>query len=254
MNVRNQVIAVTGGARGIGLGIGRALAREGAKVVLADKLEAEAAASAEAIRSEGGEALAVACDISSPADNQAMVEAAVAAYGRLDGLAACAAVSRRGPFLDIPQADLEYTLRTSLMGTFYSLQAGAKQMVKQGEGGALLIIGSVHTVRHYPFSASYNMAKAGLQSLARTIAAELAEHRIRVNTIHPGWTDTPGELAFATREELDRGGAAIPFGRLATPEDIGQAALYLFSREASYVTGAELLVDGGYTLSLRGLA
>jgi NAD(P)-dependent dehydrogenase (short-subunit alcohol dehydrogenase family) len=95
------------------------------------------------------------------------------------------------------------------------------------------------------------MAKAALSSLSRTIASELAPHRIRVNTILPGWTDTPGELAFATADELRRGGESIPAGRLATPEDIGNAALYLLSDEASYVTGSELMVDGGITLSTQ---
>jgi glucose 1-dehydrogenase len=124
-------------------------------------------------------------------------------------------------------------------------------MAAQGTGGSLLIIGSVHSHRHYPYSSVYNMAKAGVSSLARTIASELAPYRIRVNTILPGWTDTPGELEFASEEELRRGGETIPLGRLATPEDIGHAALYLLSDEASYVTGAELLVDGGFTLSTR---
>lgn len=247
MNVSGKVVLVTGAARGIGLGIATVLARAGSKVVLVDRLAEQVAASAAALGAHS-----IACDISSAAANHAMVEEAVGVHGRLDALVACAAVSRRAPFIDVTEADLQFTLATSLTGTFYSCQAAARQLVRQGQGGSLLIISSVHVHRHYPNSAAYNMAKAGVSSLARTIAAELAQYRIRVNTILPGWTDTPGELAFASAEELRAGGERIPWGRLGTPEDIGNAALYLLSDEADYVTGSELVVDGGFTLSARG--
>ncbi len=247
MRVEGKVVLITGAARGIGLGIAQVLARAGAKVVLVDRLPEVSDAAA----SLGSPAHAICCDISTPAANREMVAEAVRVFGRLDALVASAVASRRGPFLDVTEEDLRFTLSASLFGAFYSCQAAARQMVAQGHGGSLLIVGSVHVHRHYPNSSSYNMAKAALGSLARTIASELAPDRIRVNTILPGWTDTPGELEFATAEELRRGGEAIPAGRLATPEDIGNAALYLLSDEASYVTGAELLVDGGFTLSGR---
>jgi len=247
MHVADKVVLITGAARGIGLGIAQVLVREGAKTVLADKLPEVADAAA----SLGPAAHGIRCDISTMAANREMVAEAVRVFGRVDALVASAAASRRGPFLEIAEDDLEFTLAASLFGTFYSCQAAARQMVEQGGGGSLLIIGSVHVHRNYQNSTAYNMAKAGVSSLARTIAAELAPHRIRVNTILPGWTNTPGELEFATAEELRRGGEGIPAGRLATPVDIGNAALYLLSDEASYVTGAELLVDGGFTLAPR---
>ena len=245
MNVAGKVILVTGAARGIGLGIARVLVDAGAKVVLADRLPEVAGAAA----AMGSAAHGICCDIATPQSNHDMVAEAVRVHGRLDALVACAASSRRGPFLDISQADLEFTLSATLFGVFYSCQAAARQMVAQGSGGSLLIIGSVHVHRHFPMSTGYNMAKAGVSSMARTIAAELAPHRIRVNTILPGWTDTPGELAHFTAEQLRAGGETIPAGRLATPEDIGHAALYLLADEAAYVTGGELLVDGGISLS-----
>jgi glucose 1-dehydrogenase len=245
MNVADRVVLVTGAARGIGLGIAQVLVRAGAKVVLVDR-SAEVFAAAGAL---GTAARGIQSDISTAAANRAIVDEAVKVYGKLDALVACAAASRRGPFLEVSEEDLEYTLAPTLYGVFYSCQAAARQLVKQGDGGGLLIIGSVHVHRHFPNSSSYNMAKAAVSSMARTIASELAPHRIRVNTILPGWTDTPGELQFATREDLDRAGRNIPAGRLATPEDIGNAALYLLSDEASYVTGSELMVDGGITLA-----
>ena len=246
MNVAGKVVLITGAARGIGLGIARVLSGAGAKAVLADRLP-EVIGAAQSLAGAQG----ICCDVSTPEACRDMVAEAVGALGRIDGFVACAAASRRGQFLDITEEDLRFTLSASLFGVFFSCQAAARQMVAQGEGGSLLIIGSVHVHRHYPNSSSYNMAKAAVSSLARTIASELAPHRIRVNTILPGWTDTPGELAFATAEQLRAAGESIPAGRLATPEDIGNAALYLLADEASYVTGSELLVDGGFTLSGR---
>ena len=248
MNVRGKAVIVTGAARGIGNGIARVLARNGALVLLVDRLEREVHEAAAAI---GGEACAYACDISSAAANQAMVEVAVARFGRLDGLVACAAASRRGPFLDVTEEDLQVTLSATMFGAFYSCQAAAKQLVAQGEGGSIVIISTTHVLQNNPHASAYNMAKSATRSLSRTIAAELAEHRVRVNAIVLGWFDTPGELNFATREQLDEAGAGIPLGRLGAPEDVGHAAVYLMSDEASYVTGCELLVDGGLTLTMR---
>jgi glucose 1-dehydrogenase len=215
-------------------------------VVLADLATPEAQAAA--IRESGGEAMAVSCDVASPEANRAMVESAAARYGRLDALVANAVASRRAPFLEVTPEDLEYTLRTSLYGAFYSCQAAARQLVAQGGGGSLLLITTVHTVRHPPGSIAYNIAKSGMATMTRSLASELAEHRIRVNAILPGWTDTPGERKFATEEQLAEAARHIPFERLAQPSEMGYAARYLLSKEAAYVTGAELIVDGGITL------
>ncbi len=246
MNVRGKAVIVTGAARGIGNGIARVLARNGARVLLVDRLEREVHEAAAAI---GGEPYA--CDISSAAANAAMVDAAVARFGRLDGLVACAAASRRGPFLEVSEEDLQFTLSATMYGAFYSCQAAAKQMVAQGEGGNIVIISTTHVLQNNPHAAAYNMAKSAIHGLARTMASELAMPRIRVNSILLGWFDTPGELNFVTREQLDAAGAGIPLGRLGDPEDVGHAAAYLMSDEASYVTGCELLVDGGLTLTMR---
>lgn len=230
-------MVVTGAARGIGQGIAQVLLRNGARVVGVDRT--------------AGEGVDVVADISTPEANRDMVAYAVQKYGRLDAVVACAAVSRRGPFVDIQPEDLAFTFAPTLYGAFYTCQAGAKQLIAQGGGGSILIVGSVHVHQHNPNSASYNMAKAAMASLSRTIASELAGYGIRVNSILPGWTDTPGELNFATREQLDEAGRRLPLGRLGQPEDVGQAALYLLSDEAAYVTGCELLVDGGITLNTR---
>ena len=118
-------------------------------------------------------------------------------------------------------------------------------MVEQGRGGCLLFISSVHAFIPVPTSLAYNAAKAGLNHMGATIANELTPHHIRVNTIEPGWIDTPGERNYATEEEIREGGQKLPWGRMGSIEDIGRAATFLCSDAADYITGAVLRVDGG---------
>lgn len=118
-------------------------------------------------------------------------------------------------------------------------------------GGKIVIISSVHEELSPPGSAAYNMAKGAINRLGETMAVELARYRINVNTINPGWIDTPGERRFYSEQEILGRGKHIPWGRLGTPEDVARAALFLASEDADYVTGATLRVDGGYVLGLR---
>ena len=121
-------------------------------------------------------------------------------------------------------------------------------MISQGSGGNIVVISSV--LAHIPYveSSPYNGAKAAVNQMARTWALELAPHRIRVNTIEPGWIDTPGERAFATEEQLREEGAKLPLGRLGRPEEIAKAVAFLVSDDAAYITGSTLRVDGAITL------
>lgn len=136
-----------------------------------------------------------------------------------------------------------------LWGAFHASQLAARQMVKQGEGGSIVMISSVHAYRPYPLSTAYNAAKAGLNHMAFTWAVELAAHRIRVNVIEPGWIDTPGERKYFSEEEIRERGKQLLLGRLGTPEEIAKGVAFLVSDEtASYVTGTRLRIDGGYVL------
>jgi glucose 1-dehydrogenase len=121
-------------------------------------------------------------------------------------------------------------------------------MVDRGGGGKIVFISSVHAQRPYARSVAYNAAKAGLNHLARTIAAELIRHRINVNVIEPGWIDTPGEHLTFGSEAIEKAGPTLPWGRMGTPADIGRAAAFLASDDADYITGATLTVDGGFLL------
>jgi glucose 1-dehydrogenase len=135
-----------------------------------------------------------------------------------------------------------------MWGAFHLLRASAQQMIRQGHGGAIVMVSSPHAFIPAPRSMAYNMSKAALDHMSKTAAIELSEFRIRVNIIQPGWTDTPGERKFASEDTLQVAGAKIPLGRLGTPEEMGECILFLADPRQEYITGATLLVDGGISL------
>lgn len=246
-----KVALVTGAGRGIGRGIALRLASEGAHVIVNDRtLSNDATAVAETIRGYGQQALVAPADVGIRAEVEAMFARAVAHFGRIDIVVPNAALSLRQPVLDQPWADALRTLEVCEFGVFHACQLGAQQMVRQAKdgkgGGKIVIIGSVHYDAALADSAAYNMAKAAVNHLARTLAVELAPHRININVVNPGWIDTPGERNFATEEELQVSAQSIPWKRLGTPEDIANAVAFLASAEADYITGATLRVDGGF--------
>jgi glucose 1-dehydrogenase len=144
---------------------------------------------------------------------------------------------------------VQRTIDVTLVGAFHVAQAGARQMVEQGNGGALLFISSVMAHLTMPTSMPYNAAKAGMNRMAMVIGAGLLEHRIRANVIEPGWTDTPGERQFMSEEAIQEAAKSLPWKRLGTIEDLGNAAAFLCSDAADYINGAVLRVDGGLMLS-----
>ena len=177
-----------------------------------------------------------------------MVKATVIAFGRLDILVSNAYYSKREPFLELSLEAMRRTIDVTLWGAFHTAQVAARQMVAQKQGGSILFISSVLSFIPVATSLPYNTAKAGINQMSATIANELASHRIRSNVIEPGWTDTPGERQYSTEEQLQEGGEKLPWGRLATPQDIARSATFLSSDAADYITGAVLRVDGGYWL------
>ena len=249
MELTGKVALITGGNRGIGRGCALELARMGADIVIADCHPGSGVSPVVAeVEALGQRAIFVRGDVADRASVEVMVGGAVRAFGRLDIAVANAARSVRRPFLEMSEDDFRQTLDVTLMGVFHTTQLAARQMVKQGEGGSIVIISSVLAELPIPTSAAYNCAKAGINQMGRTAATELAKHRIRVNVIEPGYIDTPGERAFATEEELAAIGPTLPLGRLGTIEDIGHGAAYLASPHAAYITGSVLRIDGGYML------
>ena len=249
MELSGKVALVTGANRGIGRGCALEMAREGADVALNYRQHAEEAESAaEEIRAMGRRAITLQGDVSDRARDREMVEETVRQLGRLDVLVANAAYSRRRPFLEMEEEDMRRTLDVVLWGTFNCSQFAARQMVQQGQGGSIVIVSSVHAMQSYPLSVAYNTAKAGINHMGRTMAAELTPHRIRVNIIEPGWTDTPGERLHFTEEQIQKDGQKLPWGRLATSQEIGWGAAFLAGPRSEYITGTVLRIDGGYVL------
>ena len=249
IDLTGKVALITGASRGIGRGCAEQMARCGADVAINYRTHGdEADEVAAVVRSLGRRAFTFGADVSDRSAVDAMVEGATKELGRVDIVVANAYYSRRQPFLELDVEGVRRTLEVTLMGAFHVAQAGARQMVQQGEGGSILFISSVLSFLPFATSMPYNTAKAGMNHMAMTIAAELAEHRIRVNVIQPGWTDTPGERQFSSEEQIREGARRLPWKRLGTPEDLGKAAAFLASDDADYITGATLKVDGGMTL------
>ncbi|MFO0895973.1 MAG: glucose 1-dehydrogenase [Pirellulales bacterium] len=244
-----QVAVVTGASRGIGRGAALALAQAGARVVLNYRSgHDEAAAAVREIEALGSQALALAGDVSNQADVEALVATAAERFGRVDIAVSNAAYSDREAFYEADMAGFRRTVDVTMWGAFYLLRAAARQMIGQKGPASIVLVSSPHAYTPVPRAMAYNMSKAALDQMGRTAAIELAEFRIRVNMIHPGWIDTPGERKFASEETLAAAGAKLPLGRLGRPDEIGRGIAFLCDPANDYMTGSSLLIDGGITL------
>lgn len=245
MRLEGKVALVTGGARGIGLAVAKALAREGATVVIADQNVDGAKSAAASIAEAGHRSAAVAVNVADPASIAAMVDEIVRTQGRIDILVNNAGVGGNTPFLETTLEEWQRIVGINLTGAFLVAQSVAREMVKAG-GGKIVNIASLSGQRGGNGRAAYGAAKAGLELLTKVMAVELAEHRINVNNIAPGAIET--EMAkyahdAATREAYTY---LIPMSRYGTPEEIADAAVFLSSDESRYVHGHTLNVDGGF--------
>ncbi len=245
MNLTGRIALVTGGGRGIGKGCALQLARRGASVIINDRPgspDLESAASE--IRTFGRTCHAIEADVFSRTGCEILLNQALAAAGRIDILISNPAYSHRCAFLDYSHEEFERTISGTLTSGFNMSQLVARHMVARGGGGKIVFISSVQAEMPISLCAAYGAAKAGLNHLVRSIAVELAPHRINVNAIEPGWIDTPGEHTSFSNETMVTEGRQLPWGRLGMPEDIGSAAAFLASSEADYITGTVLPVDG----------
>jgi glucose 1-dehydrogenase len=258
IDLNGKVALVTGAARGIGRGIALCLARQGANVIVNDLPPkddadiADAQGTVDEITALGQEAIALYADVSDRTQIQSLFEQGIAQFGQMDIVVANAALSIREPVIDAKWEGVLRTIEVTQFGVFHTCQAAAQHMVERGEGGKIIIIGSVLSQIPFRTSAAYNMSKAAVNHLGRTLANELSAHRINVNTINPGYIDTPGERKYATEEEIAEAATQLPWGRLGTPEDIGDAVAFLASSNADYITGSSLNVDGGYIIGMGG--
>jgi glucose 1-dehydrogenase len=254
--VTDLVAFVTGASRGIGRAAAIALAHAGADVAInyyshGDEAEAVAAE----VRNAGRRAILVPGDVAESSAVEEMIARTARELGRLDIAVSNAAYSAREPFYEADLAPFRRTVDVTMWGAFNVLRAATRQMLEQKKtapgnkpAGSIVIVSSPHSFVAVPRAMAYNMSKAAIDQMARTAAIELAEHRIRVNMIHPGWIDTPGERKFASEETLRSAGAKLPWGRMGTAEEIARGIVFLSDPASDYITGSSLLVDGGITL------
>ena len=247
MKLQNKVAIVTGAATGIGQAIAIRFAREGASVVI-DYVGNSSAAdqTMNEIKSFGGKSIALAADVSKTDQVQNLIDSTVKAFGRLDIVVNNAGIETKHAFVDFPFDEMQKILAVNLIGPFLVSQAAARQMIKQGDGGRLINISSVHEDLPMPTNAPYCASKGGLRMLARTIAVELAKDKITVNNIGPGAVYTPIDADIQANPELEKAlMAELPLSRWGKPEEIAGLATYLASDEAGYVTGSTYFIDGG---------
>jgi glucose 1-dehydrogenase len=205
---------------------------------------------AEEIRAMGRQADVCIADAGNAEQVKTLVDATVKRFGKADIAVANAVFERHTPFLESDFENVRRTTDVLLFGGYYLAYYAARHMADRGEGGKILFITSIHGAHSFPNAAAYNMCKAGVNHLARSIANELSGYHINVNAIEPGWIDTPGERRFYTEEQMQSSGERLPWGSMGQPDDIAKAAAYLCSDDADYVTGTVLRADGGYMASL----
>jgi glucose 1-dehydrogenase len=240
---------VTGASSGIGRATALALAQAGADVAINYLTYPEWAEElADQIRALGRRALLFPVDVADQEAVETMIAQTVQEFGGLDIFVANAFHSDEALFYQADMVDFRRTIDVTMWGAFYGIRAAANQMIRQGRGGNIVVVSSPHAREALPTSMAYNMAKAAVDQMARTAAVELLCHRIRVNIIHPGWTDTPGERKYFSEEVIERVAKTLPWGRLARPEEIARGILFLVDPASDYITGSTLTIDGGLQL------
>jgi NAD(P)-dependent dehydrogenase (short-subunit alcohol dehydrogenase family) len=235
----NKVALVTGGSTGIGLGIAKRFAGEGARVFISGRRPAELDKAVTAI---GGNATALKGDVSDLADLDRIFAQIRAQAGRIDVLAANAGFYEFGTFGEITEEHFDKTFNTNVRGLLFTVQ---KALPLLSKGSSVILTGSMVSIKGFAACSVYNASKAAVRSFARTWVVDLKGRDIRVNVLSPGYTDTPGVAQFMTDDVKASAAASVPLGRLGIPDDLGNAAVFLASEDSAYITGIELFVDGG---------
>jgi glucose 1-dehydrogenase len=255
MSLKNKVAIVTGGNSGIGQAIVLDLAQQGASVVIDYVCHPDATTALEQqIAGLGEQSIGVAADVSRVADIQKLVDAAVEKFGRLDIMVNNAGIETRTSILDTTEHQYDSVMGINLKSAFFGTQIAAKQMIKQGSGGRIINVSSVHEDWPMPGNTPYCLSKGGMRMLTRTSGVELAPHNIRVVGVGPGAVATPINLSTMDDPvKLAKLNAAIPLGRMARPEEIARVVAFLASEDASYLTATTIFTDGGIMQGSVGL-
>ena len=247
MRVAGKVALISGAAGGIGAASAWLLAKEGAAVVIADILEEQGQATAIRITEAGGRAQFIRLDVTDAEEWRWALKHTVDNFGRLDVLVNNAGVSHRTGVEDTTTEAWDRVMDVNVKGVFLGTKVAIPEMRKAG-GGSVINISSVYGIVGSPVSASYHASKGAVRIFTKSAAVQYAKENIRVNSVHPGYVDSPMTQAFHSIPEVWRERVAkTPLGRMGTPEDIAAGVLYLASDESSFVTGSELVIDGGMT-------
>lgn len=260
LNLSGKTAVVTGGARGIGLGIASRLAEAGANTVIADLREEVAQQAAAQLKQKGYSILALSVDVSQEASVVKMLEETVKVFGGIDILVNNAGIFPSTLVHQMTLADFDKVLSINLKGAFLCTKYASEQMIKQGKGGRIINITSIDALHPSTIGlAHYDASKHGLWGFTKNVALELAQHKIWVNAVAPGGIATPGVAEMQSQMKVPQGVdmtkmmeaflAKIPMHRLGEPDEIGKVVLFLASDMASYMTGSQIVVDGGALLS-----
>jgi NAD(P)-dependent dehydrogenase (short-subunit alcohol dehydrogenase family) len=235
----DKVAVVTGGSSGIGFGIAKRFAQEGARVFITGRRQSQLDKAVAAI---GSNAAALQGDISNLVDLDRVYATIEAQAGHIDVLAVNAGVYEFGTFGEITEEHFDTTFNTNVRGLLFTVQKALPLLRK---GSSVILTGSMVSIKGFAACSVYNASKAAVRSFARTWIVDLKGRDIRINVLSPGYTDTPGLADFLTDEEKVAVVASVPLGRLGVPDDLAKAAVFLASDDSAYVTGIELFVDGG---------
>ncbi len=250
IDLTGKVFLVTGGNGGIGLGMAEGIVRSGGSIVIWGRNEEKNASAVRTLEDLGGRAAAMVCDVADEEQVVSCMAATVDTFGRLDGVFANAGRSGTGtPFLELTLEEWRAVMATNLDGVFLTLREGAKVLVDQAEGGSLVAVSSTSAIHGAAGNEAYGTAKTALNGLVRALAVGLARHRIRVNSLLPGWTIT--ELASGGYENDTFRDATVrrtPVRRWADPAEFREVGAFLADPSQTYHTGQEVCVDGGYTV------
>jgi len=246
LGLAGKTAAITGAGGGIGRALAVNFAQVGVRVVLLDRSAADANESAQDVERAGGAAHVVACNVADPDNVAAAAEQSISAFGPVDILVNNAALLRPGSLDTLSFAEWNALLSVNLTGYFLCSQAFGAQMRARNEG-AIVHIASISGSHPQGASGAYSVSKAGIVMLSRQLAVEWGPSGVRSNVVSPGMVETPMSRAFyATSGVREKRSAVVPMRRIAQPQDMADATLFLASRRASYITGEEILVDGGY--------
>lgn len=256
---KDRTVLVTGAGQGIGRTVATDIAKLGGAMIVNDIEESKAEATADIIKQQGGSAVSVAADVGDPVEVRSMMQAAEETFGRVDHLVNNAGLNNRNELIDLSVEDWQRVLNTNLTGTFLTSRAVAKQLLNAEASGSIVHVASIAGRRPQPGSGAYSATKRAIETLGKQMALEWAGAHIRVNTVIPGLIWTPATDDIYSHPQLRAARAEhVPLNRIGEMSHVSSAILYLLAPDTEYVTGASLVVDGGFlctgTSSLRGVA